>query len=320
MSQLIIRPFMRFLFLFFCLNASADPGTEINLTQSRLIHLAQQIQQANSARKYDFLLITLQQMANAYAEETEKVALEKQKTLKKHAKAVHWQYSSYRYLDSIESAILQLDMEENPDFFISKQNRLIVLFTDQAPVVVSGPNNGSHKRMETNIVKQFCAIYDCSEYFKSHSKNQNLEEKSEDISEFGGTWSIQRDFKGVFVTDTGLSCSFKNLKNRTAKEQWMAELHRELILILEVLKKATNKGFAVNWPLLKLETLPLTDNAYKLFIDQQQSYIKVNVPVLFNNPELFRRLIPWLKQRFIKAQNLPIIVKECDRFYKNNHN
>ncbi len=112
------------LFLTFCLNTSADPGTEINFTQSCLIHLAQQIQQDDPARKYNFLLITLQQMANSYAEETEKVALEKQKTLKKHAKAVHWQYSSYRYLDSIEAAILQLDMEENPDFFISKQNRL----------------------------------------------------------------------------------------------------------------------------------------------------------------------------------------------------
>ncbi len=320
MSLLKIPRVIRFLLLFFCLNVSADPGTEINLTQSRLIHLAQQVQQSDPSRKYDFLLITLQQMANVYAEEAEKVALEKQKTPKKHAKAVHWQYSSYRYLDSIEAAILQLDMEENPDYFISKQNRLIVLFSDQAPVVVSGPNNGSHKRMEKNIVEQFCAIYDCSEYFESLSKDQKPQEQSEDISEFGGIWNIQKDFKGVFESDTGIGCSFKNLKNRTAKEQWMAELHQELILILDALKKATSKGFVVNWPLLKLEPLPLTDNAYKLLINQQQSYIKVNVPVLFQNPELFRRLIPWLKQRFIKAQNLPIIVKQCDRFYKNHHN
>ncbi len=310
---------MRFLFLFFCLNASADHGTEINLTQSRLIHLAQQIQQADPARKYDFLLITLQQMANAYAEEAEKVALEKQKTLKKHAKAVHWQYSSYRYLDSIESAIVQLDIEENPDFFISKQNRIVVLFTDQPPVVVSGPNNGSHKRMEKNIVEQFCVIYDCSEYFKSNSENNSLQEQLEDPGEFGGIWNIQRDFKGLFESDTGISCSFKSLKNRTAKEQWMAALHQELILILDALKKATSKGVIVNWPLLKLEPLPLTDNAYKLLINQQKSYIKVNVPVLFHNPELFRRLSPWLKQRFIKSQNQPIMVKNCDRFFKNKH-
>ena len=320
MSLLNSHPFMRSLVLFFWLSASAYPATEINLTQSRLIHLARQIQQADPARKYDFLLITLQQMADAYAEEAEKVALEKHKTLKKHAKAVHWQYSSYRYLDSIEAAILQLDVEENPDFFISKQNRIIVLFTDHPPVVVSGPNNGSHKRMEKNIVEQFCTIYDCSEYFKSVAKDQNRQEQSENISEFGGTWNIQRDFKGVFVSDTGVSCSFKDLKNRTAKEQWMAELHQELILVLDALKKATHKGFSINWSLLKLEPLPLTDNACKLLIDQQQSYIKVNVPILFNNPELFERLIPWLKQRFIKAQNLAIIIKQCDRFYKNKDN
>ncbi len=77
-----------------------------------------------------------------------------------------------------------------------------------------------------------------------------------DISEFSVTWNIQKDFKGVFESDTGVSCSFKNLKNRTAKEQWMAELYLELILILDALKKATNKGVVVNWPLFVVVSLP----------------------------------------------------------------
>lgn len=314
-------------FIICCLLPSGGlAATEINLTQSRLLNLAQQLESADSGKKYDFLTIALQQMYRVYSIEAEKAASETPSTAKKRAKVFRWQHSSYHYLDSIEGAMIQLDIQDIPDFFISKQHKIIVLLDNQPPVIISGPNNGANKTMEQNIVTEFCLLYDCSDYFNdtekatadntSHTNNTNTDTAG--IStELGGSWSIKKDLKGAYVTDTGLTFNFNTLKNRVAKEQWMADVYQELSLILSDLKQALQHGHAINWSEIRLEPLPVTDKASRLIINSDQKYLKLNVPVLTNNPDLFKQLIPWLKYRFIKKQNLPTIIRYSDRYFKS---
>ncbi len=286
---------------------------EIKLTQSHLLRLAEQLQKEDAARKYDFLHIALQQMYTSYAIEAEKAALERPPNAKKRAKIYRWQISSHQYLDSIENALIQLDIQDNPDFFISKQHKVIVLLDDHPPVIISGPNNGANRIIEQNIVEQFCLLYDCSKYFEKTQSGTAFQLPNPG-TEFSGSWTLKRDFKGAFVSDVGLIFNFNNLKQRKAKEQWMSEVYRELLVILDALQKAKNKAYTINWSVLKLEPLPVTDQAYKLLINTKQQFLKVNVPLLGKANGLLNLLKPWLKYYYIKSDYKTIVIEHSEAY------
>ena len=296
------------------ISMTSQAASEINLSRSRLIQLAHSIETGDSFRKYDFLHIALEQMYNVYAAEAEKASRNVPDNAKKRAKVFRWQYSSYRYLDSIEYAIVLLDEQESPDFFINPQNKIIVLFNDQPPVIISGPNNGANKLIEKNIVDEFCLLYDCSDYFKK-TEHQTINQTNTPDSEFSGSWMIKRNFKGAYVSDTGITFNFKNLKNRHSKEQWMNSIYQELLLILTSLKDADTKGYSINWQVLILQPLPVTDNASKLIINSKQYFLKVNTPILGRQPELFAQLKNWLKERFNHNESLPVIIEHSGHYF-----
>lgn len=297
------------------ISVTSQAASEINLTRSRLIQLAHSIETADSGRKYDFLHIALEQMYNAYAVEAEKASGNIPDNAKKRAKVFRWQFSSYRYLDSIESAIVLLDGQENPDFFISPQNKIIVLFNDQPPVIITGPNNGANKLIEKNIVDEFCLLYDCVDYFKK-TEQQAIKQNNTPDTELTGSWMIKRNFKGAFVSDAGITFNFDNLKKRHDKEQWMNSVYQELLLILGSLKNAKTRSYAINWQILTLRPLPVTDNASKLIINSEQHFLKVNTPLLVTRPELFAQLKNWLKARFNHNKPLPAIIEHSEHYFK----
>ena len=323
--------FLFTLLLVYLLAVPAIYASEINLSRSKLIQLALHLEVADKQLQYDFSRIAITQMFNAYELELQRsqkhlTELSSQRA-KKKAKIRGWQIATRTYLKTLEQYLFSMDSGVSLDYLISKQNKIIILIGD-LPVIISGPNSGSDKQIEHNIVEQFCLQYDCREYFQQAEQISTdvLVESSDELnddfntntySEASASWTIHSDLKADFITSNGLVFKFENIKNRHLKENWATEISHELTQLIEHLKTTQEKGHIIQWTSLSLHELPLTDSAYKIIINKEEDFIKLSMPLLGQNPMLFKHLIPWMYNYFENKTEYRIIIKSADSYFNN---
>jgi len=63
--------------------------------------------------------------------------------------------------------------------------------------------------------------------------------------------------------------------------------------------------------------LPLTDNAQKIILNKQMDFIKIQIPLLASNKDLFDLLKPWIQSIFKEKNKFRIIIKQADSYYSN---
>ncbi len=273
--------------------------------------------------KYEFSRIALIEMYNAYQLELKKSFKNLSKDAKKRAKVRRWGYATHAYLESLDHYFFQLDSGKSLDFFISKQNKIVLLIGEQA-VIITGPNTGANKQIEHNIVDLFCQQYDCREYFNNtqfSSKNLPRGEEEDSHNEqaviydtISGSWSIKNNMQADYVTSNGLVFNFSSIKNRTIKESWALGIANESDLLITSLGSAQVKGNKIHWPLLKIVELPVTENVDKIIINRSGDFIKLPLPLLGSSELLFIQLLPWIKDRFDNKRNSRIIIDQADQF------
>jgi len=317
-----------FFSLFFFHNTLAS---EVNLTRSKLIQLALHLEAADTSLQYDFSRIALLEMLLTYEQELLR-AQESLTTLphssirnkaQKRAKIISWQLGTRNYIKTLENYLFSLDSGVSVGFMISHQEKIIVLIGEQ-PVIISGPNSGSDKQIENNIVEQFCLTYDCREYFlkpqlNKPSENENTQSTNTDslLKDTLGRWNIYSNMEADFIYNNGISFQFNSIKDRKNKEKWMSGIVNELLILTDKLKIAEEKGNSIQWDSLTLMELPLTDNAQKIILNKQMDFIKIQIPLLASNKDLFDLLKPWIQSIFKEKNKFRIIIKQADSYYSN---
>ena len=328
--------------LLFCIFATpAADASEINLSRSKLIQLALHLEVADQQLQYDFSRIAIIEMFNTYEQELHRSQTHltklSSKRAKKKAKIRGWQIATRTYLKTLDQYLFSMDSGVPLEFLISRQNKIIILIGEQ-PVIISGPNSGSDKQIEHNIVEQFCLQYDCREYFQETSyitdessvktslepevgessvEKSSVENYIDSYSETSGSWTIHSDLKADFITGNGLIFKFSNIKNRFLKEAWAIGISRELTQLIEYLRITQQKGHKIQWSSLSMHELPLTDSAYKIIVNKDGDYIKMSLPLLGKNPALFIQLIPWSQSYFENKTDYRMIIKKADGYFNN---
>jgi len=298
--------------LFFLHSFNAvQADSEINLSRSKLVQLASHLEVAEPDKQYFFSQIALFEMFDSYQQEIERSYTHPPKT-KSRLRDVHrWRFASQSYLKTINQYLYLLDSGSTLRFLVSRQNKIFLIIAN-TPVIISGPNAGADKQIEKNIVDKFCQQYDCREYF-ARTYNADLD-KAFVHSDISGEWLFNSQDHVSFAVSNGLVFIFSKLSEREKKEQWAIKLCNELSLLLKYLNRTQKRGKSIDWLSLAIMELPLTDNAYKIIINNDNDYLKLTLPLLGKNPALFHILIPWLKQNFENQGNYRMIIKNAERF------
>lgn len=283
---------------------------EINLSRSKLVQLAQHIEADDLEKHYYFSQIALLEMYDTYQYELERSLTQTATTMEKMAKLRHWRFSVHSYLETLNEYLYLMDSGVPINYFVSPQDKIFLLI-GEVPVIISGPNVGADKQIERNIVEQFCLKYDCLNYF---SQQETANEKELLNQSYSSEWSIESSNQVAYIMDNGLTFNFSAMNNRPEKELWANQLSDELNLVLKNLHRTKEKGKKIDWSLLMIESLPLTDNAYKIIINQQQDYVKITLEILGKNPQLFNSFIPWLKKHFEHQSSYRMIINNTEQY------
>ena len=252
-------------------------ATEINLSRSELLQLAQHVQRDDEEKHYYFSQIALYEMLNSYQRELQRSYTKIPKTLARRAKVRHWRFATYAYIETINEYLFLMDSGVRTSFFISPQNKIFLLIGD-VPVIISGPNSGENKKIEKNIVENYCLEFDCQDYFKQQKSAIPTTQFEQLLS---GEWSITTQHQFSYIVNDKLIFNFSSMQDRKNKQKWVMELASELNLLLNALHRVKEKGKPIDWSLLMIEDLPLTDNADKVIINQRADYIKIALGTCF---------------------------------------
>lgn len=293
-------------------------AAEINLSRSKVIQLALHLEVAEPELRYDFIQIALSEMYYSYQNEWQKSLENLPHDRKKRAKIAGWRYATQSYLQSLEHLLLLIDSELPLEFFISAQNKLVILVAQQ-PVIITGPNAGANKQIERNIVDKFCQLHDCREYFTEIASQKERLKDAQRIPSgevISGSWSIKANMQAEFATSNHMVFIFATIKNRQEKEQWAIAVAEEVVRLIDAVAIARKKGNRIDWSVLKIEDLPLTDKAHRLNVNSRGDFIKISLPRLGAHKTLFAQLAPWIAIHFDKHEISRIIINKAERYFK----
>lgn len=276
------------LLMAFC--AISWAATEINLTRSPIAVLGLSLATAPDHQKTAFVLIALNELYASYEAALTRAYKEYPRKLKKRRKINSWRHATKDYLDNIQY-VSDYILSGNPfDFFINRQDIIIVSVSGQV-MMITGPNNKSDRLIETNILNQFCKLYDCHDYF-SASEGLYVNSLRTSVS---GHWSMSKKGKN-FITDIGLVFRFDKLSDRKAKEKWSLDLANELSILVETLELCLLKGYSIDWDSISLSSDQDKDGKVILTINQQEDFTKITLPLLSKNTKIFFDVKPWIQQ------------------------
>lgn len=281
-----------------------EPAKEINITHSRLIQLTRSLEYADIQQQYDFVQIALIEMHQTYQAEIRKSRNSHPATTKKQQKLMRWRYATQAFIDQLDQYLMLLDSEVHFSLSASRQQKVLLVIGGH-PVIVNGPNPSSHKLMEQNIVQQFCQFYDCSYYLDHPTLSTYLTKDAyhdgfddeivfNSTTNQSGSWLFSSEYNPVYKTGQGVNCEFMNSTERKKKETACQSLADEVSRLSEALQDARDAGNRIEREHLSIK--PLSDrDRVKITINQQGYHIKLSLPLLQKNPELFSVIQPGLE-------------------------
>ncbi len=286
-------------------------ASEINLSRSKLLQLVLHLEVADQEKQYYFTQTALYEMFNGYQQELERSQSDPPKTPKRKRDIYRWRAATRSYINTLDTYLYLMDSGEPIHFFISPQKKLFVILSG-IPIIISGPNSGADKQMEMNIVDQFCKQYDCQEYFLHTSNASQYSPLSSD--NISTEWLFEADHQVFFTMSNGLIFNFSDIMERNLKENWAINISNELMLLLDYLSRVQKKGKSIDWLSMEIATLPLTDNAHKIIVNDKNDYLKLALPLLGSHPALFHLLIPWVKNHLEENIHYSMKIKDADQY------
>jgi hypothetical protein len=301
-----MRVFLKtFAILLILLPINCWAASEIKLTRSQLAVLAHNLETAPRRQQSEFAQIALTQLYITYQTELNRSFDEKSGELRDRRKLRRWRSATNSYLNDIERALSLINQGGDYDFFVNNQDRIVFSVAGQM-LMITGPNYKAESLLESNIVNQFCVLYDCQGYL-STSKEKFVRYIRPAVH---GYWSMSRAHKADFSTDAGITFRFHNMANRKAKEKWSLELTRDLLSIIQTLKNIESEGYSVNFESFSIANDSAGDDIVKITINKKGDFINMALPTLYRSAGLLLELMPWLERLWFDtvSQNVAIVV------------
>ena len=263
--------------------------SEINLSRSQLAILANNLESASDDQKFEFSRIALSQLYEIYEQELNRSKNESPSKLKKRMKLHRWRNATNSYLYEIDYALSHILAGTEYVFFVNQQDRIIFTVSGMT-LMISGLNDSSDQLIETNIINEFCNLFDCQNYL-TDQEQQYFENSKPVVS---GYWIIDKNHKADFYTHNGIIFRFNNLTDRSKKQKWAVSLTQDLIFLIKTLELTKKKGYRVDKSFISIENNASQTGSLKLTINENGDYIYLLAPTLSASIDIFPIFKSWL--------------------------
>jgi hypothetical protein len=263
---------------------------EASLAPRQLRELATLVARSDYAAQQDFAWIALSELTATYEQVLANSAARLPQSQRARRKLYSWRSGTQDFVDSLQRLLARLDGSVNLRLRIDETGPP-VLYIDQQPVVLSGPELGAARLMERRIFDAYCAIYDCAEILpQTVSQSPRLQ------PDIDGRWWLEDYGRVSYRTTDGLICRFRAINERALKQQVCERIAAELRALARALREAQLAGHRIDWNGLRIESLA-AGRGQRLLLRPGGAYLRLPLPSLAATGQLGEQLRYWLQRR-----------------------
>jgi hypothetical protein len=282
--------------------ATGAPYAEPSHRPPTLTELARTVQFAAPESRADFAWIALDEMAQVYAGEVEKLTGGTGTILMTHPHA-RWMRATQAYaanLRGLADAITpssSVEIRANPP-----EPPILFLAESGASVALSRPRIGEPDYMGRNIVVRYCEIQACPRIALPAQAPA-----APPAQRVVTSWSFAEGRGPTCSTSNGLAFRFADARRLIRKQYvclWVAE---QLQALSRGLRRAAEAGTTIEWDALSVQPMG-DDRPERIILNRRRDYLVLDLPALGANEALQRAALPWVKARALgrpESQSFP---------------
>jgi hypothetical protein len=285
-------------------------GSEITNTQKTkgiFQTLTTDLSKANQLALYDFATIALKEVIVVYENSYQESHREQPQKKEAQLKLARWKRGLRIFIDQLITLQNTLNYDNKFDL-ITNPSGPAVLYINDNPVVLSGPEIAKANLMEQNIVERFCLLHDCSVYREKPAEEPIVVEKFST-----GTWHLMHRQGARYETPDGLIFIFRTLDQREAKQQFCETLVQDLRLFLHHIKRAKHAGYLIDWQSISVSILH-DDKTGHVVINDAGDYLSMEFNSINKLTKLDQRFIKWA-EKHVADKNPLVTIKNADMLW-----
>lgn len=254
--------------------------------------LVRMVANADADAQQDFTWIALSELVASYEKVYTSSASEKSKKKKAREKLSSWRSGTQAYIAQLHRLMERFSGGVEIQIHVEKAGPPVI-YIDDTPVIISGPEIGSGMQMERRIVDAYCAMYDCGDLVSSAGRNAATERVS---SSAAGGWTLQNSGSTSYRTADGLLFLFSELSGRDEKQQACNAIAAELRELSNGLRDAALAGHWIEWDSIEIQ--PQGDGrGERVKFNSAQEFLRLPLPLLAQSLPYTPAMLTWLKQR-----------------------
>lgn len=272
---------------------------------NQFIKLAETLEASEDIKRIDFAWIAVSEVTSAYEKVLEDSSSEVSENQKRRHKLSRWREGTREFIAELHLLLELISTSAEVKVHV-EAGKLVTVFINNKPIVISGPEMNTSRLMERRIVDAYCELHDCGESLPSP---QEPTASSAPIEK--GRWILEKRQGAVYETPDGLVFNFSNLSGRVEKEQFCENIAKELRLLVSDLRKAKRSGLVIDWDVLEIQPLAATDASYVL-LNKEGDYLQQNLPNLETIEVLRKDAIVWISKMVKGGDNVSLVI-QADR-------
>lgn len=277
-------------------------------SRNDFVLLAGEVARADPLARFDFATLALHELITVYEDSYRESAHERHDQAKAQLKLARWRRESKAFVDQLKAVSAGVSDQSRIEITVERSGPPI-LFIDDTPVVISGPEIGKAGLMEQRIMQRFCQLHECQRF-----RPPPAEPRVSEPERVAGGWQLTQRREASYETGDGLIFRFRSLENRQEKQARCEAIARDLRRLVAGIRRAREAGYSVDWRQLRIATLHDGVSEH-IVINGTGDYIKLELDYFGSAREPDPALLGWAEKR-AAGETSSVVIADAERLLR----
>lgn len=285
--------------LLVCQVAQSQPGVEKGpAPQSRFERTMTGLQEDSTGQRVAFASIALGKLADAYAAEAQ-LARAQAGEADGDPRLRSWSIAVDGYARQMSLLLEDIHQGYPVSMIVGNEAAPAVAVADRT-VILSHPRPSQQGALEQDILREFCARYDCDYTVATERAAEPIPVYTRVVKP---AWSFTRD--GPSCSHEGIRVHFSSERDLAHSRAICEQLMREAELLSDELAWQYRHLVSIDWRALRIESSPGAPE-HMVRLNSAGDVLLVSVPLLSSTPGLLPELVPWMQGRLGDQQEVEV--------------
>lgn len=270
--------------------AGAEEPRQLYVQPSVLGQVVAGLRDAPPLAHLDFMTMMLDALIDAYSEELDRSRAEQARDEARAHRLARWRQAMEMELRQLRHFRFRLAAAGDVRVSSDRQGQVLLLM-DGSPLLVSWPRVGEQARREADLAARFCTLHPCAPLAEAGAARA-----VEGVRTVRGAWSMSQLDGPGWESESGVRCTFPDLRDRAARETRCRALAADLESLADVLAQVIREGARIDWRVLRVDDEP-GGGPQRVSVNERGDFVLLSLSALSVETLDWYAVRRWLERR-----------------------